>query len=332
VGSFLNKKQMYNLDWSIEFEKEGKLMYLALLAECEVISSVENLADVATIILPESDKNAPLVEQLKNIGRGTSVIIKMGYDGNLETEFKGFIKNITTNDHSIKIECEDDLFLFRVDVKDVEMKPTSLTKIAQYVIDQIDPSYKLDCDYEINYEKFTIHQATGFDVLSKLQSETTADIYFDIENEILHIHPPYVTKGGEVYYSMQKNIEASSLEFNNKLDAKVEVTIESTDIKGNVHKVTAGTTGGDKVTRKVGAMDEASMQKIADAELIKKSAAGYEGSFDAWLVPMVKPNYSARIKDEDYPERTAMYYVASVTTNLSASGGKRTITPSIKLS
>jgi hypothetical protein len=322
---------MYNLDWYIEFNNNGKRTQLALLAECEVISSVDNLADTATIILPEAVMNDVLSFENK-VTRGTEVLIKMGYDGNLETEFKGFVKDVTNNDSSLKVLCEDALFLFRKGINDVELKPTSLAKIGQYIIDEIDPSFTLVSTFDINYEKFTIHQATGYDVLKKLQDETKANIYFNSENKELHIHPPYVQKGGEVFYSMQKNIENSSLEFNNKLDAKVEVTVESTDIKGNVKQVTSGTTGGNKITLKVGAMDEASMQRIADAELLKNSAAGYEGSFDAWLVPMVQPTYSARIKDEDYPEKTAWYYVKEVTTNLSASGGIRTITPGIKLS
>jgi len=79
-------------------------------------------------------------------------------------------------------------------------------------------------------------------------------------------------------------------------------------------------------------MDTASMKKIADNEVLKQSAAGYEGSFDTWLIPFCKPTFSARIKDEDYPEKTAYYYVKSVTTTLSEAGGVRTITPGIKLS
>ena len=323
---------MLNIDWDISFKNEaGREYQLAMLAECEVFSSVENLTDTATIILPEAVMNDVLNFENK-IGRGTEVFIKMGYDGDLKMEFTGYIQDITNNDNSLKITCEDALFSFRKGVADKELKPTTLAGVAQYVIDEIDSSYTLQCSYDINYEKFTIHQATGYDVLKKIQAETKANIFFNTEAKELHIHPPYVKKGGEVFYSMQKNIENSSLEFNNKLDAKVEVTIESTDIKGNVHKVTAGTTGGNKVTFKVGAMDAASMQKIAEAELIKHSAAGYEGSFDTWLIPFIKPTYSARIKDEDYPGKTAWYYVASVVTNISESGGKRTITPSIKLS
>ncbi|MDB4157976.1 hypothetical protein N9609_00645 [bacterium] len=322
---------MLNIDWNIEFNTNGQSYQLGMLAECEVFSSVENLADTATIVLPEAVMNEVLNFENKLI-RGSEVVIKMGYDGVLETEFTGYIQDITNNDSSLKIVCEDALFLFRFGIPDTELKPTSLSKIGQYLIDEIDSSFTLKCTYDINYEKFTIHQATGYDVLKKIQSETKANIYFNTELKELHIHPPYVEKGGEVFYSMQKNVENSSLEFNNKLDSKVEITIESTDLKGTVHKVTSGTTGGNKVTLKVGAMDEASMRRIADAELLRSNAAGYEGSFDAWLIPFVKPTYSARIKDEDYPNKTAYYYVSSVVTNLSDGGGKRTITPSIKLS
>lgn len=324
-------EDMLNIDWYIEFKTKGERHQLALMAECEIISSVDNLSDTATIVLPEAVMNDVLNIEGK-IERGSEVLIKLGYDNDLQTEFVGYVQDVTVNDSSLKILCEDSLFLFRKGVKDIEMKPTSLPKVAQYLIDQVDPSLTLKCDYDISYEKFTIHQATGYDVLKKLQEETKANIYFNAEKKELHIHSPYLEKGGEVFYSMQYNIENSSLEFKNKLDNKVEVTVESTDIKGNVRKVVSGTTGGDKVTLKVGAMNEASMKRIANAEVLKQSAAGYEGTFDSWLIPMVKPTYSARIKDEDYPEKTAYYYVKSVTTTVSEAGGVRTITPGIKLS
>lgn len=322
---------LLDIDWNIEFNNNGKRTRLALMAEVDIIKDVDNLADTATIVLPESIMNETLNFENK-IGRGTEVTIQMGYNRDLKTRFKGYIQDITNNDSSLKILCEDALFLFRVGVPDKEMKPTSAKQVAQYVIDNIDPTFKMDCTFDISYEKFTIHQATGYDVLKKLQEETKANITFDTQNKTLNIHPPYTKKGGEVYYSMQKNIEASSLEYKNKLDYKLEVTVESTDIKGNVRSITAGTTGGDKLTLKVGAMSEASMKLVADAALQRSTSAGYEGTFDTWLIPFVEPTYSARIKDEDYPEKTAWYYVKAVNINLSSSGGKQTITPGIKLS
>lgn len=321
---------MYDIDWNIEFYGKKKTR-LAFMYEVEIIRSVDNLADVATIILPEAIMNEVINLEGK-INRGDAVIIEMGYDGDLVNEFTGHVREITTNNSLLKIHCEDALFKFRVGVKDKELKPTSIKKIAQYLIDEIDKDYKIDCDYDISYEKFTIHDATAFDVLKKLQEESSANIYFETTTKTLHIHPPYTQKGGEVHYSMQKNVETSSLKYDNKEDKKVEVIIESTDTKGNIKKVTAGTTGGDKVTMKVGSMPDSSMQEIANEVLKRHNSPGYNGTFDTWLIPKVEPSYTARIKDEDYPDKTGRYYVSAVTTKLSSSGGVRTITPKIKLS
>jgi len=135
----------------------------------------------------------------------------------------------------------------------------------------------VQCDYGITYEKFTIHQATGYDVLRKIQQETKANIWFDTKNKVLHIHPAYTEKTGEAKYSMQHNIETSSLEYKTRKDEKFEVIIESTGVNGKVTKVTSGTTGGSRFTMKVGAMDKASLQKLADNVLRQRSAPKYEG-------------------------------------------------------
>ncbi|WP_264522139.1 hypothetical protein [Flavobacterium sp. N1994] len=322
---------MYNEIWSIKFKTDGDTYRLETIASIDIDCSVDNLVDTASITLPEAVMN-----QVLNIGnqvkRGSEVIIKSGYDQDLVTEFVGYVEDVLSNDSSLKIKCEDALFLFRKGVKDVELKPTSLPKIAQLLINQIDPSFKLVCDYDITYEKFVIHQETGYDVLKKLAEETKANIYFNTEKKELHIHPPYLEKAGEVIYSMQDNVEKSSLEFKKALDRKVEVTVESTNLKGKVESHTVGTSGGDKITLKVGSVDAASRIKIANAELLRRSADMYEGSIDTWLVPFVAPTYSAKIRDEDYPEKNGTYYVTGVTTSINENGAKRTVKIGVKLS
>jgi hypothetical protein len=324
---------MYSMDWDIRFYTNGKEHRLKAIAEVEIICSVDNLADTATIVLPEAVMNEVILNDLQSkIGRGSEVVIKLGYDNNLETEFTGYIENITTNDSTLKILCEDALFLFRVAVKDTELKPTSLKAIAQYLVNQIDPQFKINCDYDINYEKFTIHQATGFDVLRKIQEETKANIYFDTANKMLHIHPPYVEKAGDVKFSFHHNIEESSLEFKRAIDKNVEVTVESTDLRGKVTSVTEGVTGGDRVVLKVGPMSAADMRKVAKAALVKNSFDGYEGTFDSWLIPVVRPTYTAEMLDMDYEFKNGRYYVVAVTTKFGPDGGIRTTTLGIKLS
>jgi len=322
---------MYDINWAIKFKTKGTSYRLNMVSSIDIESSVDTLSDTAIITLPEAVMNQFLKIQDK-VNRGTEVIIEAGYDGDLKTEFVGYVQDITINDSSLKIMCEDALFLFRKAVKNVELKPTSLKKIAESIVNQIDSRFTVKCDYDIAYEKFVIHQATGYDVLKKLAEETKANIYFKTDKKELHIHAPYLEKGGNVVYSMQKNIEKSSLEFKKAIDRKVEITVESTNVKGKVEKFTAGNTGGDTVTLKVGSIAKADMQRIANAELLRRSADMYEGSIDTWLVPVVQPSYSAKIMDSDYPEKNGSYYVVGVNTTINESGAKRTVKMGVKLS
>lgn len=325
---------MFDINWSVKFKNAGVTYRLETIAAIDIDESVDNLADTATITLPEAVMNQVL-NIGDRIGRGSEVIIQLGYDGALKTEFVGFVKDIITNDSSLKILCEDALFLFRVSVKDEEFKLVSLKTIAQRLIDQVNPSYKLMIDgYDdvVYYEKFVIHQATAYDVLKKLAEETKANIYFNTDKKELHIHPPYLEKSGEVVYSMQVNVEKSSLEYKKAIDHKIEVTVEHINSKGKVESYTTGTSGGDKITVKAGAMAKFGIISRANAELIRRSADMYDGSIDAWLIPFVKATYSAKVKDEDYPEKDGTYYVVGVVTSVSEAGCKRTVKLGVKLS
>ena len=321
----------YNIDWDISFVTNGQLYRLGVLDSCEITSDVDNLADMAIITLPEAVLNRVLDLEQK-VGRHSEVSIRFGYNNDLQDEFMGYVREVVVQDHSLKILCEDELFRFRESVKDRQFKNTSMTELLTYLCTELGNGYTVNCTYDLQYEKFTIYQATAFVVLKKLKEESRGMIYFDMASKTLHCHPPYLEKGGDVIYSLQENVETSSLEWKSGVDRTFEITVESTDQAGNVKQVKAGSSGGDQVNLKVSSMDEASMRRIAESELTRRSGGGYEGSFDAWLIPVCRPTYSAEIRDADYPDKNGRYYVKSVVTSISSSGGKRTVTPSIKLS
>lgn len=321
-----------NLDvlWDVEIVSGDKKWGLGIMNECNIEKSVKNLADRATIILPEYSMNQRIRFQ-DEIRRGDKIKIKLGYkDVIYETEFEGYILEIIANGGNLTITAEDELFLFRKDVKNVQFKMVKMGAIAQYLIKQINPNFKLECDYDIVYEKFTIYRATGYDVLKKLQEETGADIYF--EGNTLHIHPAYIRKAGETHYSPQQNIENFSLDYKTALDKKVEVTIERVGLDGKVESYTTGQPGGEKITKKVTTVSTESIKMMAEVEYKRRMTDGYEGSFDAWLYPYVAPGYTISMTDEDYPERFGNYYVDTVKTKFSQSGIVRTVEPGIKLS
>jgi hypothetical protein len=323
---------MFEMTHYIEFKTEGKKFQLLLLNSVEVVSSAENLVDTATIILPESVMNNVLnIED--QITRGSEVVIKLGYDNKNETEFVGYVTDVTNKSGTLTIACEDALFLFRRKIQDKIFKPAPVKTILQYLIDQIGEGYTLvmDVDYGIVYEKFTIYQAEAYDVLKKLQEELKANIYFDTDKKQLFFYAPYKNESGVVNYDMSINIESSSLEYQKALNKKVEILVESTSTDGTVKQVTVGTIGGTQQKIKVGAMSEADMKKIAEAMLLQQNSDKYEGSIDTWLRPFVKPTYRAKFKDSDYPERDDSYYVVAVTTTFSDGGGKRNVKFGIRL-
>ncbi|MBW7838579.1 MAG: hypothetical protein H3C36_02840 [Chitinophagaceae bacterium] len=316
--------------WSVEITTPRKTYGLAVMAECEIEKSVKNLADRATIIIPEYFLNKK-IDFDGMVERGDQIRIKFGYKGLIyETEFEGYIREINSNGGNLTVECEDALFLFRKDVADKQFTNAGMATIAQYLLAQVGEGLALDCDYPITYEKFTIHRATAYDVLKKLQEETGADIYF--EDNTLHIHPAYIRKGADVAFSPQQNIEKFSLEYKKATDRKVEVTVERVGLDGKVESFTTGQPGGEKITKKVTTMDAKSIRIIAENEYRQRMTDGYEGSFESWAYPQVLPGDTVSITDEDYRERDSSYYVDSVKTKFSPSGIVRTVELGIKLS
>lgn len=295
---------------------------LALVESVEIHKSVDLLADTAVITIPGVIYNNALnIEEKVKVG--DAVTIKLGYDDNLVTEFEGYLQRIDTDDNSLTFNCEDAMYLTRKPVKDVQLNNTNVKKVAEYCLSQIGMK-ETNITYNIDYQKFVIKNANAYDVFKKLQDETKANIY--MKNGVLNIHPAYIEKGGDVRYDFSVNIESSDLKYRNSDDRKFEVTVEGIGLDGKKKTVTVGTVGGQKRTVKVyNVMDEAALKQRGREELKYLVYDGYEGSITGWLIPVVEPTYSAHIHDKEYEFKTGSYYVVSVTTNFSESGGVRKI-------
>ena len=303
---------------------------LGMLDKVEIHRSVELLADTATIVLPGAEYNKALeVESL--IKRGDPVSITIGYEETgLREEFRGWIQRISTDDGSITIECEDDLYKFRKSIPNEELKQVKLESLLKKVISGIGGSYKLDCTYSWTYEKFVISNATGYDVLKKVQEECGADIY--LADDTLHVHAPAEAVGDDVYYDFAQNVEECDLTYRTAEDRKVQVVVKATMPDGTVKEIETGSTGGDKVEIRCATSDEASMRQRGQTEVKRLSFDGYEGNITTWLIPYCKPGDTAELRDEDYPEKDGRYFVQAVTTEFSRDGGKRTVELGFRLS
>ena len=303
---------------------------IGMLDKIEIHKSVELLADTATITLPGAEYNVALQIEDK-LKRGDKVCIKFGYEETgLETEFEGWLQRISTDGGDIKLICEDDMFLFRKEIPNEVLQKVTLKDLLAKVVDGCGIGCCIECSYSWTYSKFVINNATGYDVLKKVQEESGADIY--MQGDILHIHPPGEKVGEERFYDFSLNVEEESLTYHQARDKRQFVVVKALMPDGTVKEIETGTTGGDKIEIKCATSDEASMKARGELEVKRRSFDGYEGSITGWLVPMCKPGDSAVLRDRDYEYKDGTYFVAAVTTEFGRDGGKRKVTLGFKLS
>lgn len=313
---------MFDINWNITIGKYK----LAMLDSVEIIRSVEQLSDTATIVLPGNVFNKA-IEIEQKIKRGAEVTIQLGYDGKLETEFEGYLQSIATDDGSITLKCEDALFRLRIPVADKELINPDIKDILGYVLPG---GFSIDCDYSFKYDKFVIQSQSAYQVIKKLQEECKANIY--LKGNVLHVHGQYSEIFGQADYSFQHNIESSELEYVNAEDRKIEVIAEGKGTDGKVIRETVGEKGGDTITLKIdGVSDTKTLRNLALEQLKVKSYTGYSGSFTGWLIPWCDAGYKVSIADSDYEYKSGTYYVLEVITKLSKDGGSREIKVGRKL-
>lgn len=317
---------MYTLDFEVKIGE----FYLGMVDSITIHKSVELLADTCEIVLPAARLNKAL-EVEDQIKRGDEVSVSIGYkEVGIKEEFKGYLQRISTDGGSIKLFCEDDLFQFRKDLPNEELKKISLSNLLSKVVKGIGKNYKIDCSYTWVYDKFVIRDATGYDVLKKVQEECGADIY--LKDGVLHIHPPGEVVGKERFYDFAVNIEEAELSFKRAEDKKVKVVVKAIMPDGKVKEIEVGSTGGEKVEVKCHASDTASMKARGEAEVKRRTFDGYDGSITTWLIPECNPGDTASIHDGDYTYKDGTYFVRSVTTEFSEDGGKRKVELGYRLS
>ena len=296
---------------------------LKMVDQVKVKHSVEQLSDTATITLPAMVEGKALEVESK-LHAGDSVTIRLGYDGKLETEFEGYLKAINTDGGNLTLECEDAIYLFEDKVDDVELKGISMKALLEKVVRQIDPSYKVETEFDFTWEKFVFYHATARDILKKVQDETKANIWF--RDGTLHVQPQYAQASDRtVKFDFSRNIESSNLKYRKASDKKVEVTVKMTNAAGKSFEETAGAPGGKSIKKTVSGVDPSQLKTLAKNEHNLWCYDGYEGSFTGWLIPYVEPGDAVRIIDSDYPTKEGLYYVTGTEISFSKEGGKRTV-------
>ena len=303
--------------------------------DIRVEKNVDALADTAVVTLPSMNKNAWL-EVEKNVKEGDKIEVSFGYDQfHNELELTGYVRSIANENNKITLSCEDRLYLFRKEIANKVLTNTNVSEIADYVVDEI---ATLSQEYitlvagegvkDIKFTRFTIQNATGYEVLKKLKEQSKVDIYSRWPHLYVSLRyfPDEKVESAIVDYDFSKNVEKHSLKYVKEEERKVQIRMTNIKPDNKRMEVKVGTPGGDIIRlNRYNVADEQSLKIIAEEELKKWKYTGYEGNFSTWLLPYCTYGYIANIRDTRYPEREGRYYVEKVVSSFSARGGQRKV-------
>lgn len=299
----------------------------------------ELLANTCLIAVPSLYRGVKLDIE-GQIKRGDKVTVKLGYDGDNQIEFEGYLRAIIegSTKRSARLECEDAMYLTRKYIAPKVLTNVDVSEIVKYVLDQLNPQLQTPFAYTSDikgykWDRFVIHNTTAYEVLDKLRQESGLMIY--AKGTELHAHLAFTEGVGKLAkYDFYRNIEDSNdLEYMKETDARVKIKVVGRTDKGAKITVESGLDGGDeRIFQRPEISSRETLYSIARAEMAKMNYEGYRGSIRGWLVPYCEPGYAVELGNGDDTSRKGRYYAQGVEVEFSKNGGIRTIELGRKLS
>ena len=305
------------------------------ISEVEIIKSIEELSDTATIKMPSKfivrqNGEEKLVENALKVG--DKVSIKLGYEEKYEgVEFTGFVVAIGSK-IPLEIKCEDAMWLLRrKNITHAFNDKTPLKTILQKVVEntELELSDKIP---DVEVEKFIIRNANGTQVLQKLKEHLALSIYLDSEGKLYAGLEQLNNLHKEAIYDLNYNLVENNLEYKTAEQKRLRIKYTYMDSKNKKKSVEVGDKDGELRTFHTSIIsDEKKMEEMAHAEMQKLKYDGFEGSVKSFLIPFSTNGMTAVIKDKEHPNREGKYFIKKVVTSFGNNGARREISISNKL-
>jgi hypothetical protein len=310
--------------------KIGKLTFTAG-SEINIRKSWKNFTDTATIKLPKAiyykDETGQVLP-VKHIGDfikvGDPVEIKLGYNQQLFTEFKGYVSRSPRINVPYEIICEDEMWQLKRKEVNVSIKNATVKDIIQAVA----PGYELDCIDEV-YGNFSMKQTTAVKVFNELQEKAGIYTFFRDGRLVCgKIYTDEKLSTRQPVFEYCENIIEHNLQYIYPDEAKVKVYAKSINKKGEVVTYEAGEEGGDIehwIDRD--GLSKEELKKRTDNRFKNlKTRGGYKGSITSFGWPRVEHGQVVQVIDKKYEERNTKNFVDEVEIGFSAGNGyKRTV-------
>lgn len=323
----------------------GKFRFSGVNA-VEIKRSIHSIADTATITLPSISKivnNGKTLPGVTITGKqfqdGDPVVIQLGYNGEMQTEFRGFVKQRNMK-MPLTIECEGYSWLMRRNSVSNFWKSISIKDLLAEAVSGIDSKYTISvrCDVDMELTNVGVNQECGFDVIKRISACTDGNLTcFFIKPDVLWCGLLYspVAKGndvlnlGTVNYRIGYNVvKDNSLTQHTMEQYPADVKYSKKQSDGN--KATEASDAFKNYTRTHSKVlnqikQSAALKQLANEKAYQLNYSGYEGHINTFLQPYVAPGYDAYVADDRYPELNGTYLVESTEVHFGLSGARRIV-------
>lgn len=281
--------------------------------EGSITSSWKELTDTAQLTIPRNIvvlhefKKKPLSDVVKV---GNEIKIEFGYDGDgdLQTEFEGFVSNVTTG-VPIKIECEDKMWLLKQS-SNIEKSWRKAT--LKDVIAEVAEGFETEVA-DIALGAFRISGVNAAQVLARLKKNYGIKSYF--RNGVLHVGFAYpLNKYKKVKYHFQKNIvdRQTTLQYRTKEEIKIQLKAISILPDNTKVEVKLGDSDGAIRTLHYFDLNQQELEEIANREIEELKFDGYRGKFTGFGIPRTEHGDIVELEDGIIVDQNGSYFVDKV--------------------
>ncbi len=302
----------------------GDLPELDFLINLEIDSSWRQLTDFGHLVLPRNIQTLSGKDIAKLIKRSDPIEIDLGYNGNNELEFKGFVTDVTAG-YPIVINFEDSMFLLKKQPVSISGKSTTLKNLVSQILPAGIKSEVVNAEIgAYRYSKVTAAQ-----ILQQLREER--GIYSWFRNEVLHVGFAYDFSYSTINYDFEQNIKESGNQLQYRFGDEQNFKVNAISILPDNTKIETTIGDNDGETRTLhfyNIKTESELKRIATQELDKLKQDGWRGRFRTFGLPRAKHGDLAVITDPDFPEyNRGTHFIDRVKTFSGIHGYYRIITP-----
>lgn len=271
---------MLRLCAKVIIESETKRWEFEKITSCEIVRDSEALTTTCKLILPKKTKWKG--ESSNPIKRGDKISVYLGYDGDLQPAFSGYVlrKGFKT---PIEIFCEDEMYMLK---QTPCVKKSYRNVDIQTLLKDQNLPYEIKVLGEQNIGQFRVNFENVSELLAHLK-ENSIRTFFLIENGRPVLYCGVLFNHGnemrQVFATGINIISDNSLDEQKAEDIKIKLKVVSLqpDNKKKI-KVEIGDPDGEKRTLHCYGKTEAEAKAWGEQELERLKQDGLTGSFQTF--------------------------------------------------